>query len=126
MGRMAKHDTSHPLIDRMLGSMEQWEASDLFITAGKAPAIRVHGVVQRLKAEPTTTADVMEWMEQCIPRRAVVSFKETFDLDTGYSLSDGRRFRLNLSMQKGDITLVARALPSGELTFNELNLPPAV
>jgi len=50
-------------------------------------------------------------------------FDRSGDLDVGYSLEDGRRFRLNLAMQQGRHAIVARAVPSGALEFADLRLP---
>ena len=44
----------------------------------------------------------------------------------GYTLSDGTRFRLNISKQQGHCAIVGRLVPSGDLSFEELNIPREV
>jgi twitching motility protein PilT len=62
-------------------------------------------------------------LQELLSPEARQRFEASGDLDVGYSLADGRRFRFNLSRQKSQTALVARALPSGELFFGDLGLP---
>jgi len=112
-------------IARLLTAMEAGGASDLFVCAGKPPAIRKHGDVVPLGSEATTDEQMEALLEGLLMPAARNRFEKTGDLDVGYSL-EHRRFRLNLSRQRGRVALVARALPSGELRFEELGLPPSI
>ncbi len=107
----------------LLARMEDWNASDIFIGEGKIPAIRVHGKIFKLPLEATTPEKMETFLKEAIVPAALERFRESGDLDIGYSLDDKRRFRLNIHRQKGRIGLVARAIPSGELRFSDLGLP---
>ncbi len=112
-------------IEQLLTTMEDGGASDLFVCEGKPPAIRKHGDVVALGAEATTADEMSALMQTVLSAAARARFEASGDLDVGYSIGP-RRFRLNLSRQQGRVALVARALPSGELSFEDLGLPPAI
>ncbi|MBM4320661.1 MAG: PilT/PilU family type 4a pilus ATPase, partial [Deltaproteobacteria bacterium] len=113
-------------IEKMLQAMADLQASDLFVSEQKTPAVRQHGVLVPLKLPPTSGAELQRFLEKALPEAARQHFLATGDLDAGYTLAPGRRFRLNLARQMGSISLVARALPRGELSFAELKLPEQV
>ncbi len=110
----------------LLGKMEAFGASDLFVGEGKVPALRIDGRVRRLKTEPTTRAELEELLEHTMTPIRRAKFEQQGDMDAGLSLEDGRRFRLNLAREQGKLSLVARAVPTGDMTFEELGLPTAV
>jgi pilus retraction protein PilT len=106
--------------------MDERAASDLYICEGKPPAFRVHGEVCSVGGPPTTPAEVKGLLDRVLQGTSRARFDRTGDLDVGYSLEDGRRFRLNLAMQQGRHAIVARAVPSGALEFEDLRLPEVV
>ncbi len=113
-------------IERFLGAMEKLGASDLFLTEGQPPAARIHGQVRRLNQPDTTREEIQALLKQVMLPAALERFEESGDADVGFSLGSGQRFRLNVARNRGRLSLVARALPSGELSFSELRLPAAV
>lgn len=113
-------------IPSLLATLEEQQCSDLFLCVGKAPAVRRHGAIEALDAPLTTVEDMQAFLEEALSAHQLRRFEEMGDLDAGYSLSDERRFRLNLSRQMGHTQLVARALPTGDLTITELNLPDVI
>lgn len=106
--------------------MDERAASDLYICEGKPPAFRVHGEVTALDCAPTTPGEVKALLDRVLVGTSRARFDRSGDLDVGYSLDDGRRFRLNLAMQQGRHAIVARAVPSGALEFSDLRLPEVV
>jgi len=125
-GSGSKPKPKGPLIERLLASMQGWNASDLFVTEGKRPAVRVNGDVVQPDLPVIHDAEMQLFMNRILNDRQRGRFADLGDLDASMSLSDGRRFRINLSRQRGVVALVARALPPGELDFAELKLPPSV
>lgn len=101
-------------------------ASDLFLSEGLPPAVRVNGEVRRLNKPPIQRAALEELLEVIMLPPARARFEETGDADVGYSLAPGKRFRMNVARQRGRIAIVTRALPSGELDFTQLRLPESV
>jgi len=114
---------AEPTVEELLRALGAHGASDLFVTAGRVPAVRQHGQVMPIKAPPTSPAVLAAFLERALPESARSLFAATGDLDAGYTLEPGRRFRLNLARAQGQTSLVARALPAGELTCAELRLP---
>ena len=106
--------------------MAKLKASDLFITVGKPPSARVHGTVRALNAEVTTDQDMEELLEAILHPRQREDFKEGGDIDTGWTAPSGHRYRVNLHRQQDSIGLVARLVPMGNLSFDDLSLPKGV
>jgi len=109
-----------------LSSMEERGASDLYLCEGKVPGVRVHGAVMPAADTPTTKQQMMALLDRVLVGTAKARFDRTGDLDVGYSIEDGRRFRLNVARQQGRLSVVARAVPSGALSFDELGLSDAI
>jgi twitching motility protein PilT len=123
---MTKPERPDASIEQLLASMNKWGASDLFVSVGKGPAIRVDGAVMQADLQVTTAEEMDRFLANVLSDEGKSRFEAAGDLDVATTLADGRRFRMNLSRQRGSISLVARALPSGELTFEDLLLPESV
>jgi len=106
--------------------MDGWGASDLFVSAGRVPGVRLHGSVVALEVGATPGAEIERFLGTAVSPPLLARFKDEGDLDVGFTLPDGKRFRLNLARQLGQVSIVARSLPSGELKFEELGLPATV
>ncbi len=117
-------EPSQPIL-HLLANLAASGASDLFVHEGRAPAARIHGIVRTLDAPPTAREAIAHLLEQAAGAEAMERFRATGDLDTGWSLPDGRRFRFNASRQQGRLAIVARAVPSGALDPNQLAIPPS-
>jgi twitching motility protein PilT len=109
-----------------MSTLEESHCSDLFLTVGLLPAVRRHGAIESLEEKVIRQSDMDAFLGHALSEKQRARFASLGDLDAGFSLSDGSRFRLNLSKQMGKTQLVVRALPSGELSFKELRLPNAV
>ncbi len=119
------------LILPMLAAMDASNASDLFLTEGKAPAARIHGVVREIGATLLAPADFAAFLKLVLSPAQRARFEEMGDLDVGYSLpaspgTASRRFRLALLRQQGRLACVARAVPPGSLDLARLGIPEDV
>jgi pilus retraction protein PilT len=110
----------------LLASMDSLQASDLYICEGKKPAFRIHGDVQVPAGKVTSRAELVGLLDRVLVGTLRGRFERGGDLDVGYSMEDGRRFRLNLALQQGRFSIVARSVPSGALEFDDLGLPDVV
>jgi len=110
----------------LLSAMEAAGASDLFVNEGRAPAARVNGRVRPLNRLPITRAEIEALLQASLVPAAMVDFQAKGDVDASLALPDGRRFRLNAFREQSRLGLVARAVPSGDLSLDELGLPDAV
>ena len=99
-------------------------ASDLHITVGAHPTIRIDGDLIPLEDTPILTPEDTEALALSILNEEQ---KETFDkdkeLDLSYSLKDKARFRINVFHQKGYISIALRYLPKKIKTLEELGMP---
>lgn len=118
-----KSDSSKDYIPNLLSHMDDWSASDIFISQDKAPAVRIHGQVLSLPLPTTSLLQIDGFLQHALTNQIQKRFQESGDLDFGYSLDAHHRFRINLYKQKGQLALVARAIPTGALDFKELRLP---
>ncbi|MFH1464416.1 MAG: PilT/PilU family type 4a pilus ATPase [Pseudomonadota bacterium] len=120
---MHDHPSATVSIRDLLASMEATQASDLFIAEGKPPTLRVHGQIVPLDHPPATRGDLEDLLALTLTPGMRRTLEEEGDLDVGFTLDDGHRFRVNLSRQQGRMAAVLRALPLGHLDFRELRLP---
>ncbi|MCB9530857.1 MAG: PilT/PilU family type 4a pilus ATPase [Myxococcales bacterium] len=113
-------------VRRLLASMERWGASDVFVCEGKPPAARVHGRVVPVELPATTAEDMSALVDEVMSPTARAQLEANGDADVGYSIDGTKRFRFNFARQKGVLSFVARALPSGRLDLAQLGLPPVL
>ena len=106
--------------------MQALAASDLFLTEGKRPFVRVYGQIQPLDEPEVTRAEFHDFLVTRLAPGVADRLDQQLDLDVGFSLSETDRFRLNLCFQKGRLTMVARRVPLGSLSFEQLRLPAVI
>ena len=100
--------------------------SDLHLSVGSPPRVRVNGHLQRLEL-PALTADVTRTLAYSILTDAQKrTFERTRELDLAFGLDGLGRFRGNVFLQRGTIGGVFRAVPERIRTIEELELPPVV
>jgi twitching motility protein PilT len=99
-------------------------ASDLHITSGQPPILRVHGELERVKYDPLDDETLRVMLYEIAPEQKVKTFEETGDVDFGYEIPGVARFRCNFFMQKYGCGAVFRQIPTKVLTADELGLPP--
>ena len=99
-------------------------ASDLHITSGQPPILRVHGELERVKYDPLDDETLRAMLYEIAPEQKIKQFEETGDVDFGYEIPGVARFRANYFMQKYGCGAVFRQIPTKVLTADELGLPP--
>ncbi|MFA6292723.1 MAG: PilT/PilU family type 4a pilus ATPase, partial [Victivallales bacterium] len=110
------------MISELLGKMAAQGASDLFVSAGKIPYVRVSTLIQPLNVPPVPATEIERFRMEILSPESETKYQQAGSVDTGFSL-DGVRYRINFLLQQGQPGLVARLVPSGELDFAYLNLP---
>lgn len=102
-------------------------ASDLHVTVGACPKMRLNGELTDIDKYPVMTPEDTKSILYSILSEFQVSYLENMgELDFAYEDDTGTRFRANVFKQKGNIGGVFRVLPSKILTLEELDLPPAI
>jgi twitching motility protein PilT len=100
--------------------------SDLHLSIGSPPQVRVNGHLQQLEM-PVLTADVSKSLAYSVLTDAQKrKFEETWELDLAFGLRGVGRFRCNVFNQKGAVGSVFRLIPEKIKTLEELALPPVL
>ena len=114
-------------MDELLRLMVSSEASDLHLSAGSCPVLRVHGEVQFLKDRGVLESDTVKNLVYSILDDEVrETFEEHRDADCAYEIPGLSRFRVNVFEDRKGIGTVLRTIPVEILTAEQLGLPPAV
>lgn len=101
-------------------------SSDLHITAGSPPTIRLDGAIVKLSLPVLTPADTEELVRSITKDEQLKRVFEQGGADFGLSFREDARFRISVFLQKGSLGLVARLIPKAILSFEQIGLPPAV
>src|SRR5918997_1853460 len=104
----------------------QMEASDLHITAGLPPMVRIHGRVEPLDYPRMTPNVTRELIYDILSNDQRQRLENEWELDFSYSLPRTARFRVNVYFQKGALGAAFRAIPEVIKSLSELGLPEAV
>lgn len=111
-------------ITQLLQFACQHDASDLHISAGEPPLVRVHGDVKKIKAPPLTAEQTHAMVYDIMGDSQRKAFEEFYDIDFSMQLGDVARFRVNVFKQNRGIGAVFRKIPTKILTLEQLNMPP--
>jgi twitching motility protein PilT len=112
------------LIDKLLSAQVKQGASDLHISVGQPPVLRLHGHMQKLKTKVLEPADTMALMKSITPDRCQQEFQETGSADFGFAFGEQARFRVSIFRQKGNVSMVLRQIPVNLMSMDQLGLPP--
>jgi twitching motility protein PilT len=103
------------------------DGSDLHLTAGSAPAVRIHGDLKRLDAYPPLQPQQLRKMIYAVlSQRLRERLEQDLELDTSYTLPGKARFRLNVYFQRDSIGAAFRYIPFRIRNLDDLGLPPQV
>ena len=111
------------IIDTYFEAMLDNKASDLHLSTGNAPIIRINGELVRLEAEPLVHEELLSILKEICPEDKMAHFQKTGDVDFAYELPGKARFRANFFNQKEGVGAVFRTIPSEILTSEQLGLP---
>ncbi len=111
------------LIDKLLSATVKQGASDLHITVGQPPVLRIHGRMQKLKTKVLDPGDTMSLMKSITPDRCQQEFQETGSTDFGFAFGTAARFRVSVFRQRGNVALVLRQIPVELWSMDFLGLP---
>jgi twitching motility protein PilT len=103
--------------------MKQHGASDLHVTSGSAPYMRIHGDMVKLNYRNVSSETCQSLIFEILTDKQKELFTENWDLDLSYPLAGVGRFRVNVFMQRNGISSVFRLIPENIKTIEELDLP---
>ena len=111
-------------IDAFFKMMHELGASDLHLSTGSQPIIRLHGEMQRVKYKELEHEELKKMLYEITPGNKIKIFEETGDVDFSYEVPGLARYRANFFLQRRGIAAVFREIPQKILTIEELGLPP--
>jgi twitching motility protein PilT len=115
------------LLTELLVEVLEKGASDLHITAGARPTIRLHGSLGQLEERPILTPPVIQRMMYAIlTQRQREKFEEELELDFAYAVPGKARFRVNLYRQRDALGAAFRLIPYEIKALEDLGIPPAI
>jgi twitching motility protein PilT len=118
-------------IDSFFNLMFEQNASDLHMSSGNPPILRINGELHRVDFPPLQSDDLKAMLYEITPEYKIKHFEETGDVDFGYEIPNVSRFRANYFNQKYGIAAVFRQIPSKVVTFEDFEkwdapLPPVL
>ncbi|MDE0939546.1 MAG: type IV pili twitching motility protein PilT, partial [Pirellulales bacterium] len=111
------------LIEKLLQAVVKQGASDLHITVGQPPVLRLDGRLRQVETKVLEPEDTVALMKSITPDRWQNELQEVGSADFGFSFGEGSRFRVSVFKQQGYVAMVLRLIPSELLTMDKLGLP---
>jgi twitching motility protein PilT len=111
-------------IDAFFRMVHELGASDLHLSTGSQPIIRLHGELQRIKYKSLEHEDLKKMLYEITPENKIKLFEESGDVDFSYEIPNLARYRVNFFQQRLGVAAVFREIPQKILTIEDLGLPP--
>src|SRR6266699_1199020 len=119
--------TSPISLSELLHKLAELGGSDLHVTTGTPPLVRVHGEIRPLdNYRPLTSVETKQLAYSVLTDAQKHRFEENLELDFSFGLKGLSRFRANIFMQRGAVAAVYRTIPYEIRGFKDLGLPPVV
>jgi twitching motility protein PilU len=121
-----ERDQAVKFMQDLLRAMVAKKGSDLFITAGFPPAIKLDGKMTPVASQQLTTQHTSELTRAMMNDRQAQEFEATKECNFAINPSGIGRFRVSAFMQQGRIGMVLRTITTTIPKFEDLNLPPVL
>ena len=113
-------------LHQLLQTMIDKGASDLHVTTGSPPQLRIDGELVPLNLPPLSAVETKQLCYSILTDVQKHKFEENDELDLSFGIKGLSRFRANIFMQRGAVAAAIRTIPFKILSFEELSLPPVV
>ncbi len=104
----------------------QGRASDLHLTVGLPPVMRLHGRLVNMSDETVTAVETEAAVQALAPEKNLEELNRTGTSDFGYTFSEEGRFRVSIYRQKGNHGIAMRLIPLDLMSFEEIGLPDSL
>ena len=111
------------MVSELLGALVSRKGSDLFLTAGFPPAMKVDGKVTPVSQQKLTPEHTRQLARSLMNERQLVEFERHFECNFAIVIPDAGRFRVSAFIQQGRVGLVMRTITTRIPTLEELGLP---
>jgi twitching motility protein PilT len=113
-------------LHQLLKAMIEKGASDMHITTGSPPLLRIDGHIVPLKLPPLGPVESKALCYSVLTEEQKIEFEKTSELDLSFGVKGLSRFRANVYVQRGAVAGAFRAIPFKILSFEELGLPSVI
>ena len=111
----------------LLEEMMERDASDLHLSAGNRPQLRIDGDLTPSRTDESLSSEVtLQLAYSILTEDQRKRFENDKELDLSFGIRGISRFRANIYMQRGSVSVAIRRIPFQILSFEELGLPPVV
>jgi len=110
-------------MDRILQACVSQGASDIHLSVGRPPVLRIDGHLRSLETKVLEPDDTAGLMKSITPDRCQQELQEEGGTDYGFAFGEAARFRVSVFKQKGNVSMVLRQIPYKIMTFEEIGLP---
>ncbi|MGB2698267.1 MAG: type IV pilus twitching motility protein PilT [Candidatus Zixiibacteriota bacterium] len=110
----------------LLELMTKRNASDLHLTVGSPPQLRIDGKLIKTEHDPLNPEDTRKLAYSIMTEKQRKRFEELSELDLSFGVEQMSRFRCNVFMQRGNVAVALRLIPFRIRSFEELGLPKVV
>lgn len=111
-------------LDKIFRTAVQYKASDIFITTGAKPTLRINGDLVKVDEHPVLTKKLAEeYLLEILNPEQKKQFEKNLDMDFSLEIETIARFRVNIFVQRKGIAAVFRLIPESVLTMDDLGLP---
>ncbi|SEP86409.1 twitching motility protein PilU [Ectothiorhodospira magna] len=114
------------LIEPYLKLMAQKNASDLFFTTGAPASIKIEGKIRPINRQPLQPGAARELAYDLMDAHQIERFEQDKEMNLGISLEHLGRFRVNVYVQRSEVSMVIRFIKSVIPTIEQLKLPPVL
>src|SRR5260370_10672339 len=113
-------------LHQLLRTMIEKGASDMHITTGTPPLLRIDGSIVPLKLPPLGPVETKQLCFSVLTEEQRATFEKNNELDLSFGVKSLSRFRANIYVQRSAVAGAFRTIPFRILSFDELGLPPVV
>src|ERR1700688_4317246 len=113
-------------LHQLLKTMIEKGASDMHITTGSPPLLRIDGSIVPLKLSPLGPVDTKQLCFSVLTEEQRAHFEKHNELDLSFGVKGLSRFRSNIYMQRGAVAGAFRTIPFKILSFDDLGLPKII
>lgn len=110
----------------LLKQAHESKASDLHLSVGSPPVLRVHGTLQLVGQAALTADETRSMAEALLSAAQIERFQEAGEIDFSYELEGCSRFRINAYRQRGRVSVAIRTIPTAIPSLEQLQLPAII
>ncbi len=113
-------------VGRLLATVAEQGASDLHMSVGRPPVLRIHGKLRNLDLAPLTPEQTEGFVKSITPERNMLELEEKGSSDFAIFMDQVGRFRANVFRQKNNYQVCMRLLPLEVYSFDQIGLPKTI